>query len=134
MISLDLRSITCLTFKFFIQLLTTSNDAPLCSIKLNVQINSLYVHLEIDDLLGLGVLQMNLVGDGRNVLAGVGLPGHEEVVLLELREELEELEQELVEVGGNLLLIRGVAGVGASKAEAYKKLILGFWIELYNTT
>ena len=49
-----------------------------------------------------------LVGNGGHVFAGVGLPGGVEIVLLQLREEEEELLQRIVEVVGHLHGVRFV--------------------------
>ena len=64
---------------------------------------------------------VNLVGDGRNVLSGVGFPGNVELVLRpQVRKESEELLQGVVQVGGHALLGLGITVVLTREAETCK--------------
>jgi hypothetical protein len=51
----------------------------------------------------------DLVASGRDVFASIGLSSKVKVVVLEIREQLEELRDGAVEVGGDLLLVSGEA-------------------------
>ncbi len=64
------------------------------------------------------VHSVDLVGDGRNVLSGVGFSGNVELVLRpQVRKESEELLQGVVQVGGHALLGLGVTVVLSREAE-----------------
>jgi hypothetical protein len=52
---------------------------------------------------------VDLVRDGRNVLARVGLARDEKVVRLEMGEKEEELSERVVQVVGYTFLVRGKA-------------------------
>ncbi len=78
-------------------------------------------------ILGGFVHCVDLVGDSRNVLSGVGFSWNVELVLRpQVREESEELLQGVVQVGGHALLGLGVTVVLTSEAETWK-----MWLNLW---
>ena len=78
-------------------------------------------YLEVDLELGHRIGLVDLVGQGGDVFARVGLASDVEVVLLELGEKGEELDHGVVEVISDANLVRHVAGILLRETEACKK-------------